>query len=60
MVKQENKALEPIDPQKVLKSQTTMAMITHLHDILDAMNDSIFGRLGAMPYMLRFFFKILY
>jgi hypothetical protein len=37
-----------------------MAMITHMHDILEAMIESVFGKLGAMPFLLRFFFKILY
>jgi hypothetical protein len=44
----------------VLKSQTSMAMIAHMHDILEAMIESIFGKLGAMPFLLRFFFKVLY
>jgi hypothetical protein len=37
-----------------------MAMITHMHDILEAMIESIFGKLGAMPFLLRYFFKVLY
>jgi hypothetical protein len=37
-----------------------MAMISHLHDILDAIIDSIMAKLSAMPFLIRHFFKILY
>jgi hypothetical protein len=37
-----------------------MAMIQHMHDVLDALIDCIFTKLGGMPFMLRFFFKVLY
>jgi hypothetical protein len=30
-----------IDPAKVLKSQSTMSMISHMQDILEALIDSI-------------------
>jgi hypothetical protein len=51
---------EPLDTQKVLKSQSTMSMIAHLHDILDAIIDSVLGKLNGMPFILRYFLKILY
>ena len=37
-----------------------MSMIAHLHDILDAIIDSILGKLNGMPFVLRYFLKILY
>jgi hypothetical protein len=35
-------------------------MIAHLHDILDAIIDSVLGKLNGMPFILRYFLKILY
>ena len=35
-------------------------MIAHLHDILDAIIDSILGKLNGMPFVLRYFLKVLY
>jgi len=49
-----------LDAQKILKSQSTMGMIIHLHDILDAIIDSILGKLNGMPFVLRYFLKVVY
>lgn len=46
--------------QKILKSSSTMSMINHLQDVLEAIIDSIISKLGGMPFMLRYFFKILF
>jgi hypothetical protein len=37
-----------------------MAMISHMQDVLDALIESILAKLGGMPFLLRFFFKVLY
>lgn len=37
-----------------------MAMISHMGDILEALLDSILQRLAGMPFMLRYFFKVVY
>jgi hypothetical protein len=37
-----------------------MGMITHLHDVLDAIIDSVLGKLAGMPFILRYFLKVLY
>lgn len=43
-----------------MQSQSTMGMIAHFHDILDAIIDSILGKLNSMPFILRYFLKVLF
>lgn len=35
-------------------------MIAHMNDILEALIDSILQRLVGMPFLLRYFFKVIY
>lgn len=37
-----------------------MAMISHMQDILEALIDSILLKSAGMPFLLRYFFKVLY
>lgn len=37
-----------------------MSMITHMHDILEALVDQILLKNSGIPFMLRYFFKVLY
>lgn len=52
--------MEPIDPKKILSSNSTKNQIVHMQEILDALIESVISKKDAMPFLLRFFLKCLY
>jgi hypothetical protein len=35
-------------------------MISHMQEILEALIESVLSKLGGMPFMLRYFFRVLF